>query len=292
MNPVEFFIQPFVQFDFMRRALLSSLALAMGCSPLGCFFIVRRMSLVGDALSHGLFPGVALAFLGFGFSVAAMSIGGVLTGFLFGLISFGVTYKTRLEADNTFAVLFLTALALGLFILSVAGGYMDIMHILMGNLLVLSTESLLWIGVISTITLVSLALFYRSFVLHAFDPTFFRAVGGKPFVMEILGLLLLTLNLVAAFQALGTLLALGLLLLPGIVARLYVRQFWLVVGLASLLAFGASYMGLCLSYHFGWPTGPLIILLLGMTYVCAVIRQYVSSLWRWGALALMGSFFF
>jgi zinc/manganese transport system permease protein len=284
------FWEPFFQYPFMQKALLGCIALALGCGPMGTFLVLRRMSLIGDALSHGILPGVAIAFLISGFSIVSMSLGGVIAGLIFAYLAHVITQRTVLSTDNVFAALFIFSMALGIFILSVAGGYMDVMHILIGNVLVLSKANLLWIGSIASLTLLGLACFYRPLIIYAFDPPFFRTSYGKAQTVEILFLTFLTLNLVSAFQALGTLMALGVLLLPAITARLMTKQIWILIITATGLAIVGSYLGLLISYHASWPSGPVIILVLGSFYGMGLLYRLFPrhvTLLGWSVLWLL-----
>jgi zinc/manganese transport system permease protein len=253
-------IAPFAHHPFMLKALIGCAALAIGCGSVGTFLVLRRMSLVADALSHGLFPGVSLAFLLWGFQIAYLSIAGAITGVMLALIAYYVTRTRNMPKDSTFAVLVLFSMASGLFILSTFGSYTDVMHILVGNILVLSRANLQWLALVGTGTLITLALIYRPLVLQAFDPQFFRIVYPRGGWIEPLFLTLLTLNMVCAFQALGSLMALGLLLLPAIAARRWASHIWSMCTLSTVLALLSGLIGLLLSYHTGLPTGPLIVL--------------------------------
>ena len=269
-------IEPFALHPFMLKALLGCGALAIGCGSVGTFLVLRRMSLIADALSHGLFPGVALAFLFFGFQVAYLSIAGAITGVSLALLAYSITRTRKMPKDSTFAVLVLFSTASGLFILSTFGSYTDVMHILVGNILVLSKSNLLWLACVSTATLTTLALIYRPLVLQAFDPQFFPIAYPRGSWLDPLFLTLLTLNMVCAFQALGSLMALGLLLLPAITARLWARHIWGMCTLSTLLAFVSGFLGLTISYHTGLPTGPLIVLTGVALYVISLLKSFAK----------------
>lgn len=251
---------PFIAHTFLRNALLGCTSLALGCGAIGSFLVLRRMSLAADALSHGLFPGVALAFLLWGFHPLLLSVGGACTGIILALVAHWIATKTNLSKDSTFAILVLFSMAFGLFILSAFGGYTDVMHILIGNILAISHTHLFWMVAISTLTLCFLALFYRLLVLQAFDSQFFRTAYGPRKWLDFSFLTVVTLNMVCAFQALGSLMALGLLLTPAITARLWARHITTLCVFSGLLAFFSGFIGLLLSYHFSVPSGPLIVL--------------------------------
>ncbi|MGB0919391.1 MAG: metal ABC transporter solute-binding protein, Zn/Mn family [Holosporaceae bacterium] len=287
-------IAPFAQYAFMQKALLGCIALSLGCGSIGSFLVLRRMSLVADALSHGLFPGVCVAFLCAGFHMFYLSLGGAITGIVLGCAAYGVSCKTISSKDSTFAILVLFSLALGLFILTVFGGYTDVMHILVGNVLVISESTLLGMGLVATMTLLALVLFYRPFVLKAFDPQFFRSAYGPCFWIDALFLVLLTLNIVCSFQALGSLMAMGLLLIPAITARLWAKQIATLCFSATLLGILASVIGLLIAYHAAYPVGPVIILVSLAFYVLGLLGTYLSGTFSKVCLIgvlLIGGFF-
>lgn len=266
------FWKPFGDYLFLRRALVGCLALSLSCGPVGVFLILRRMSLIGDALSHGLLPGVALAFFFYGFAMIPMTLGGMVAGLVVALLAGIVSRQTILHEDATFAGFYLISMASGVLLISLHGSQVDLMHVLFGTVLSISASTLWLLGTVATVTLLLFSVIYRPLILECFDPEFFRAISGKGSWIHFLFLLLVTLNLVAAFQALGTLMALGILLLPAITARLFCHQVWKLCITAIGIACVSSYAGLLLSYHFAWPSGPSIVLVAGIGYAVGLIR--------------------
>jgi zinc/manganese transport system permease protein len=193
----------------MRRALVACLCLGLGSGPIGVFLMLRRMSLVGDAMSHAILPGAAIGYLVAGsLSLTAMGIGGLVAGLAVALLSGAVSRVTVLQEDASFASFYLASLALGVLIVSLRGSNIDLLHVLFGTILAIDAPALYQIGAITTLTLV-LAMIYRPLIVECFDPSFLRAIGGRGPVYHFLFLLLVVLNLVASFQALGTLMAVG-----------------------------------------------------------------------------------
>lgn len=272
------FWKPFADFLFLQRALVGCLALSLSCGPVGVFLILRRMSLIGDALSHGLLPGVALAFFFYGFAMLPMTVGGMVAGLLVALLAGVASRNTLLNEDAAFAGFYLISMALGVLLMSLHGSQVDLMHVLFGTVLSIASPTLLLLGTVTTITLILFAIMYRPLVLECFDPQFFRAMSGKGAWIHFLFLVLVTLNLVAAFQALGTLMALGILLLPAITARLLCRQVWHLCVVAIGIACVSSYVGLLLSYHLAWPSGPSIVLVAGLFYGLGLMRVMLPRL--------------
>ena len=264
-------LAPFIEFPFMRRALVATLALSMGCAPIGCLLVLRRMSLVGDAMAHAVLPGAAAGFLLAGLSLPAMSLGGFVAALLVALAAGWVTRSTPQREDASFAAFYLIALALGVLLVSLRGSQVDLMHMLFGSVLAVDDAALLQIAGVASLTLWALALMVRPLVLESFDPGFLRSVGGPGAQAHMLLLVLLVANLVSAFQALGTLMAVGLMMLPAAASR-----FW-VAGLPAMAAWSVAIgavsgaAGLLLSYHAELPSGPCIVLVCGLAYIESVL---------------------
>lgn len=276
----QIFLSPF-QYEFMQNALLSCFCLSLGCGPVGVFLVLRRMSLMGDALSHAVLPGVALGYMFMGLSLPALSLGGFVAGLLVALLAGLVSRTTLLKEDASFAGFFLIALALGVLLISLRKSSIDLMNILFGSALAVSHETLLFMGMITTLTLSILAIIYRSLVVECFDPQFFQRVHGHGTFYHIVFLVLVVLNLVSGFQSMGTLLSLGIMMLPATAAQFWSRRIWSMGGLAILFAMGAGYVGLLVSYHMNCPTGPSIVLVAGGIYIVSLLVGRFGSLRRY-----------
>jgi zinc/manganese transport system permease protein len=264
-------IQPFVEFAFMRRALVGLLALSVSAPPIGVFLMLRRMSLMGDAMSHAILPGAAVGFLLGGLSLSAMSLGGFIAGLAVALAAGLVARSTILREDASLAAFYLVSLALGVLIVSVKGSNIDLLHVLFGTVLALDDAALILVASIATLSLAILAVIYRPLVLECFDPQFLRSVSRASGPTHLLFLVLVVLNLVSGFQALGTLLAVGIMLLPAISARFWAEDLSGLILVAILSAFAASLTGLLLSYYANVPTGPAIILVSGAGYILSML---------------------
>jgi zinc/manganese transport system permease protein len=269
---------PFVEFGFMRRALAGCLALALGCGPIGTFLVIRRMSLMGDALSHAVLPGAALGFILGGLSLPAMSLGGVIAGLAVALLSGLVTRLTPLREDASFAAFYLISLALGVLLVSTHGRNVDLLHLLFGSILAIDNHALILTGAVASVSLLALAAIYRPLVVECFDPSFLRVAGGRGGLVHSLFLALVVLNLVAGFQVLGTLMAVGLMMLPAAASRFWARELRSLIAVSSGLALAAGFFGLLLSYYFDVPSGPAIVLLAGVTYCGSVLLGPCDSL--------------
>lgn len=263
-------IAPFVEFEFMRRAFAGCLALALGATPVGVFLLLRRMSLMGDAMAHAILPGAALGYLAFGLSLGAMTIGGIVAGLVVALAAGLVARSSRLKEDASLAAFYLLSIAAGVMIVSLRGRNLDLLHVLFGSVLALDDNSLLLISTISTLTLVALALLYRPLVLECFDAAFLRSVSRASPLAHYGFLILVVLNLVSGFHALGTLMAVGIMILPAAAASLWARSLPGILGLAILIALASGVAGLLVSFHADVPAGPSIILVAGVAYMLSL----------------------
>lgn len=272
------FITPFAEFGFMRRALLGCVAIALGATPVGVFLMLRRMSLTGDAMAHAILPGAAVGFLVSGLSLGAMTLGGIVAGMSVALLSGFVTRVTALREDASLAAFYLISLAAGVLIVSLRGSNVDLLHVLFGTVLALNDEALFLLCSIATVTLFLLALLFRPLVLECADPAFLRSVSRLSALTHFTFLGLVVLNLVAGFQALGTLMAVGMMILPAAAARFWARGIGGMIAVAMVLAILASAAGLLLSYHVSLPSGPAIILVVGTFYVFSLLLGREGSI--------------
>jgi zinc/manganese transport system permease protein len=262
---------PFVEFPFMRRALVGCIAVALSAAPVGVFLMLRRMSLTGDVMAHAILPGVAIAYLLFGLSALAMMFGGLLAGLVVAGLSAAVARASALQQDAALGAFYVLSLALGVTIVSLKGSSVDLQHVLFGSILALDDESLLLMATITTFTLVAMALIYRPLVLDTVDPGFLRAVSGMGGPVHFAFLGLVVLNLVGGFMALGTLLAVGLMMLPAATSRFWSADMTRMMLVAWATGLSAGYAGLLASYHFNLPAGPAVVLAAGAIYVVSVL---------------------
>ena len=276
----DFLFAPFVEFEFMRRALVGTLALALGAGPIGVFLMLRRMSLVGDAMAHAILPGAAVGFLLSGLSLFAMTAGGLIAGFVIALLAGLIARTTELKEDASLAAFFLISLAVGVTIVSARGTNIDLLHFLFGTVLALDNQTLFLIAAIASITLAGLALIYRPLVLECVDPGYLRSVSRAGGPAHIAFLALVVINLVGGFHALGTLLAVGIMMLPAVIARFWARDITTMIVIATLSGMVSGYAGLLLSLYANLPSGPAIILVAGLLYAASVLFGRVGGLLR------------
>jgi zinc/manganese transport system permease protein len=264
-------IAPFADFEFMRRALVGVLALALGAPPVGVFLMLRRMSLIGDAMAHAILPGAAIGFLLAGLSLFAMAGGGLIAGFVIAVGAGLIARATALKEDASLAAFFLISLALGVTLVSVKGSNVDLLHFLFGSVLAVDDPTLILIVSIASVSLIVLALIWRPLVLECVDPGYLHSVSRAGGPAHIAFLALVVMNLVGGFQALGTLLAVGMMMLPAIIARFWAREITIMIAVAVGTAALCGYAGLLVSYHVNLPSGPAIILTAGALYAVSVI---------------------
>jgi zinc/manganese transport system permease protein len=273
-------IAPFVEFEFMRRALVGTSALALGAGPVGVFLMLRRMSLVGDAMAHAILPGAAIGFLISGLDLFAMTAGGLIAGFVVALAAGLVARATEIKEDASLATFYLMSLALGVTIVSLKGSNLDLLHVLFGTVLALDDQTLYVIAAITTLSLIILAVIYRPLVVECVDPGFLRSVSRAGAPAHLAFLVLVVMNLVGGFHALGTLLAVGIMVLPAAIGRFWARDITLMIVIAVASGTLAGFAGLLISFHTSAPSGPAIILVAAVLYALSVVFGRVGGLVR------------
>jgi zinc/manganese transport system permease protein len=274
-------VAPFADFGFMRRALAGSVALCLGAGPIGVFLMLRRMSLVGDAMAHAILPGAAAGYLVAGLSLGWMTLGGLAAGFAVALLAGLVARSTVLREDASLAAFYLLSLALGVTLVSLRGSNVDLLHVLFGTVLALDDDALVLIACIGSVTLVALAALYRPLVLECVDPGFLRSVSRAGGPTHLAFLALVVLNLVGGFHALGTLLAVGIMMLPAVAARFWTRTIGAHIAAATGIGIASSLVGLLLSFHLGLPAGPSVILVAGAAAILSmVLGREGGLLWQ------------
>jgi zinc/manganese transport system permease protein len=285
MSAYALIVAPFASLSFMRAALVACLALALANGAVGTLLVLRRMSLDGDVLGHAVMPGAAVGFLYAGPSPFWLSLGGLASGLLVATLS-TLTTAEPTRRDAGLVAFYLVALALGVVLVAWRGSNVDVMRVLFGTVLAIDQKALLQIAAATSVILLAVAALYRPLAVGAFDPAFLHAVGARaPYRAIFLGLVVLAL--VASFQAFGTLLAVGPMLLPAAAARCWGGGAAVSMVLATGFGFLASVAGLLVSYHDNLPSGPAIVLAAGLLYglslaVTAAWRRLAPMIWRRG----------
>ncbi|KIH80762.1 Zinc ABC transporter, inner membrane permease protein ZnuB [Pseudomonas batumici] len=272
--------QPFQDFVFMRRALLGGLVLACSTAPLGVFLILRRMSLIGDAVAHGILPGAAVGFWIAGLSLPALTIGGLGAGMGMAGLSAWITRRTGLREDASLAAIYPISLASGVLLLGIAGKRLDLLHLLFGSALAVDGPTLTGMLWVCGISLVLMAIIYRPLLLDTLDPLFLQTVSRLGPLAHGVFLTLVVLNLVIGFQAIGALMVVGLMMLPAIASRFWSRNLPVLMAIAALIGCVSVTLGLLLSFYYSLPSGPSIVLVAGGFYLLSVIFGPVHGLLR------------
>ncbi|MEM6711447.1 MAG: metal ABC transporter permease [Pseudomonadota bacterium] len=268
---VEFFSEMW-SFAFMQRAFVVTTVLSASVAPVGAFLVLRRLSLAGEAMAHAITPGIVIGFVTAGLSVMSLLIGGLVAGVGVAILTAYLARKTILRNDASLASLYLIALAVGIFILSAAGSAVPLKSFLFGSILGVDDASMILVGSVATVTLVSFCFLLRPLIVSTCDPVFFEAQSRYPWLIEQGFMLLLVLNLLAAFKTLGTLMAVGLMILPATAARYWASTITAQLGLGFAFALASCWIGLTLSYVFPeTPSGPSIVLVAGVFFLISAI---------------------
>ncbi|MEH6444489.1 MAG: metal ABC transporter permease [Oceanospirillaceae bacterium] len=268
---IDLVVSPFVEFEFMQRALFGCLLLSINGSLIGVFLLLKRMSLSGDAIAHAILPGAAIGYFFAGLNVLAMTVGGLIAGVLVAFLSGITARKTNTSEDSTLASYYLCSLALGVLIISMKGGSVDLLHVLFGSILALDNDTLYLLYFNSALCLLGFCCCYRFLVMDCSDSVFFKGLSKYSGYSHYLFLFLLVFNLVAGFHALGTLMAVGVTVLPAATAKYWSNRIEGMLFIAFLVAVMGALLGLLSSYYFRLPSSSAIVLWLGVFYLLSVL---------------------
>lgn len=264
---LEFFTEMW-SFAFMQRAFVVTTVLSASVAPVGTFLVLRRLSLAGEAMAHAITPGIVIGFVIAGLSVMSLLVGGLIAGVGVAVLTAFLARKTILRSDASLASLYLIALAVGIFILSAAGSAVPLKSFLFGSILGIDDPSMILVGAVATITLATFAVLLRPLIISTCDPVFFESQTRWPWLVDQGFMLLLVLNLLAAFKTLGTLMAVGLMILPATAARYWASTITGQLALCFVFALISCWVGLTLSYLFPeTPSGPAIVLVAGALFL-------------------------
>ncbi|MBN9007602.1 MAG: metal ABC transporter permease [Rhizobiales bacterium] len=276
---LDIFATPFTD-ETARRALVAIVVLSFGSAPIGVFLMLRRMSLMGDAMSHAILPGVAVAFLLSGMNRVMMTIGGLIAGLFVAVLSGLMTRVTQMKEDASLAVFYLVSLALGVILVTSHGSSHELVDILFGDIQTIDAEALYLIAFNTTLTLCALAVIYRPLVMECVDPLFLRVAGRAGALAHLVFLAFVVVNLVSAYNALGTLLAVGMMILPAGTAQFWSRDISRIIFVAILSAIVSGYLGLVLATATDAPAGPSVVLTAGAIYFLSMIIGPAGGLVR------------
>lgn len=251
-----------LSYDFMVRALVTVTIASVVCAMLSCWLVLIGWSLMGDAVSHAVLPGVVLAYI----AGMPFAVGAVLFGFL-AVALIGVVQQTsRIKEDAAIGIVFTTLFALGVVLVSVTPSQTDLTHIIFGNLLGVSTSELVQIAILATIVLLVVVVKHRDLTLYAFDATHAHAIGLNPRVLAATLLGMLALTAVLALQVVGVVLVVAMLIIPGATAYLLTNRFSVMLVIAPVIAVGCSVVGLYLSYYVDAASGGMVVLSQGAAF--------------------------
>lgn len=254
-------VEPFLEFEFLRRALFQAIILSLGFSVVGLVLITRRLSLIGDTLSHAMLPGVVIAFLIAGPSFPALFVGGWLTGVVLLAAAAGLARRRSMEGDAVLALFAVFSVAVGVLIASRTRTTTEILHLLFGNILAIDAPMLAVSAVVAALTWIVFLLGYRHFFSALVDPLFFRSVARPGFFVMAALLALFSANLTVGFAGLGAMMTVGLLIVPSLAGRRLGRSPLGMVVWSSLFAVVSSVAGVLISYHAEVPSGPAIVVI-------------------------------
>jgi zinc/manganese transport system permease protein len=275
-------ISEMFSYAFMRRAFVVTTILSASVAPVGAFLVLRRLSLAGEAMAHAITPGVVIGFVTAGLSVVSLLFGGLIAGLGVAVLTAYLARNTILRSDASLASLYLIALAIGIFILSAAGSAVPLKSFLFGSILGVDDASMILVGGVATVTLLTFALILRPLIMSTCDPIFFESQVKRPWIVDQGFMFLLVLNLLAAFKTLGTLMAVGLMILPATAARYWSGTITAQLGLGFIFSLLSCWLGLTLSYVLPeTPSGPAIVLVAGAIFVLSAL---------FGPLGLRGQF--
>ena len=275
-------ISEMFSYAFMRRAFVVTTILSASVAPVGAFLVLRRLSLAGEAMAHAITPGVVIGFVTTGLSVMSLLFGGLIAGLGVAVLTAYLARNTILRSDASLASLYLIALAIGIFILSAAGSAVPLKSFLFGSILGVDDASMILVGGVATVTLLTFALILRPLIMSTCDPVFFESQVKRSWIVDQGFMFLLVLNLLAAFKTLGTLMAVGLMILPATAARYWSGTITAQLGLGFIFSLLSCWLGLTLSYVLPeTPSGPAIVLVAGAIFVLSAL---------FGPLGLRGQF--
>jgi len=280
MTSITAFITALGRYDFLQSALITAIMVGVMSGIIGCFIILRGMSMMGDAISHAVLPGVAVAYmLGINVLIGA-SVFGLLAA---GLIGF-VASHSKLKTDTSIGIVFSAFYALGFILISMAESATNLHHILFGNILAVSDTDIMTTAVVLGLVILFVVFFYKELLVTSFDATFARTYGLKVQLLHYALMLVLTLVTVSALQTVGIILVVAMLITPAATAFLWTDKLGTMLVLAATIGAVASVVGLYFSYSLNWASGPAIVLIaaiiFGVSFLISPKQALLTNLRR------------
>jgi zinc/manganese transport system permease protein len=264
--------EPFT-FRFVARGMAMAFLLGVAGGLVGSVLLLRRIVLMADSFGHALLPGIGLAYIWFGPGQAGLFVGAAVAGLGTALMSGVINRLTRLQEDAAFGSLFVLCFAAGVMLMSRVAAPMDLMHYLFGNILAVTAADLVLVCCTTCATVLAFCVFYRSVVMDTFDPAFHRVSGGHSLATHLGVLAAVVLNLIAALQAVGMVLALGLFILPAATAYLWCERFGAMLLVAAIYGGVMSCVGLLVSWHLDLPSGACMVAALGSGFIVSLLSS-------------------
>lgn len=261
------FINALGKYDFLQSALLTAIMVGIMSGIVGSFIILRGMSLMGDAISHAVLPGVAVAYM-FGFNIL---IGASLFGILAAVLIGFVASRSKIKTDTSIGVIFSAFYALGFILISMAESSTNLHHILFGNILAVSDNDIMTTAIVLGVVILFVVAFYKELLVTSFDETYAKTYGLKVQIIHYALMLVLTLVTVSALQTVGIILVVAMLITPAATAFLWTDKLnWMLI-LSAILGVISSTVGLYFSYTFNWASGPAIVIVAAMLFTLSFI---------------------
>ncbi|WP_308618363.1 metal ABC transporter permease [uncultured Enterococcus sp.] len=256
MTALADFFQALGKYDFLQSALITAIMVGIMSGVIGCFIILRGMSLMGDAISHSVLPGVAVAYmLGINILIGA-SIFGVLAAMLIGYVA----SHSKIKVDTAIGVVFSFFYALGFILISMAESSTNLHHILFGNILAVSNSDMITTAIVLGIVIIFVQIFYKELLITSFDPTFAKTYGLNTQLIHYSLMLVLTLVTVSALQTVGIILVVAMLITPAATAYFWTDRLSIMLVFSAIFGVVSSICGLYFSYTFNWASGPAIVI--------------------------------
>lgn len=256
------FVQHLFEYQFLSRAMLTAILVGVVCGVVGCLIILRGLSLMGDAMSHAVLPGVALSFL----MNIPMFIGAMITGMLSSIMIGYISEASKTKKDAAIGITFTTFLALGIVLISVIHSATDLYHILFGNILAITQSAFHTTLAVSTVVLALILILYRPLKMSTFDPIFSRMSGLNTTMIHYFVMLLLALVIVASVQTVGVILVVALLITPASTAFLFTKKLSTMMIISSIFSVISSTTGIYMSFKMNLPSGAVIVLISAVLY--------------------------
>ncbi|CAM3133791.1 metal ABC transporter permease [Lactiplantibacillus plajomi] len=279
-NSITTFINALGRYDFLQSALITAIMVGVMSGMIGSFIILRGMSMMGDAISHAVLPGVAVAYmLGINVMIGA-SFFGILAAGLIGLVA----SHSKIKTDTSIGVVFSAFYALGFILISLAESSTNLHHILFGNILAVSDTDMMTTTVVLGLVILFIVFFYKELLITSFDPTFAQTYGFRVQILHYALMFVLTLVTVSALQTVGIILVVAMLITPAATAFLWTDRLGVMLTMAAAIGAVSSVVGLYFSYTFNWASGPAIVLvaaiLFGISFIISPKQALLPTLFK------------